>query len=113
MAKKPILTTTAGAPVADNQNSITARSRGPVPLQDYRPIEKLAHQDRERIAERTVHAKGWSVHGTLTITADISNYTKVKALQKGAKTPTIARVSAVGGERGAPVAERDVRGFAL
>ena len=58
MSKKPILTTTAGAPVADNQNSITAGPRGPVLLQDYQLIEKLAHQNRERIPERTVHAKG-------------------------------------------------------
>jgi hypothetical protein len=29
------LTTTAGAPVADNQNSLTAGPRGPVLLQDY------------------------------------------------------------------------------
>ncbi len=29
MADKPILTTTAGAPVPDNQNSWTAGERGP------------------------------------------------------------------------------------
>ena len=58
MAKRPTLTTTAGAPVADNQNSITAGPRGPLLLEDYQLIEKLAHQNRERIPERTVHAKG-------------------------------------------------------
>ena len=56
----PMLTTTAGAPVADNQNSITAGPRGPVLLQDWQLIEKLAHQNRERIPERVVHAKGWA-----------------------------------------------------
>jgi catalase len=50
--KKPKLTTTAGAPVPDNQNSLTAGERGPVLLQDYQLIEKLAHQNRERIPER-------------------------------------------------------------
>ncbi len=30
--KPPTLTTTAGAPVADNQNSVTAGPRGPVLL---------------------------------------------------------------------------------
>ncbi len=70
MSKKPTLTTTAGAPIADNQNSITAGPRGPVLIQDYQLIEKLAHQNRERIPERTVHAKGWGAHGTLTITGD-------------------------------------------
>ena len=113
MSTKPTLTTTAGAPVADNQNSITAGPRGPVLLQDYQLIEKLAHQNRERLPERTVHAKGWGAHGTLTITGDISKYTKAKALQPGAKTPMIARFSTVAGELGAADAERDVRGFAL
>ena len=76
MPKKPTLTTTAGAPIADNQNSVTAGPRGPVRLQDYQLIEKLAHQNRERIPERTVHAKGWGAYGTLTITGDISKYAK-------------------------------------
>ena len=57
--------------------------------------------------------KGWGAHGTLTITGDISRYTKAKALQPGAVTPMIARFSTVAGERGAADAERDVCGFAL
>lgn len=107
------MTTSAGAPVPDNQNSVTAGERGPVLLQDYQLIEKLAHQNRERIPERVVHAKGWGAYGTLKITGDISKYTKAKCLQKGAETPMIARFSTVAGEQGAADAERDVRGFAL
>ena len=61
----------AGAPVADNQNSLTVGPRGPTLLQDYVLLEKLAHQNRERIPERVVHAKGWGAFGTLTITGDI------------------------------------------
>ncbi|MFG1462457.1 catalase [Xanthobacter sp. DSM 24535] len=110
---KPTLTTTAGAPIADNQNSITAGSRGPVLLQDYQLIEKLAHQNRERIPERVVHAKGWGAFGTLTITGDITKYTKAKVFQPGKKTEMLARFSTVAGEQGAADAERDVRGFAL
>ncbi|MGZ5850381.1 MAG: catalase [Methyloceanibacter sp.] len=113
MTDKPIMTTTAGAPIADNQNSMTAGERGPVLLQDYQLIEKLAHQNRERIPERPVHAKGWGAFGTLTITGDISKYTKAKVLQPGAKTDMLARFSTVAGEAGAADAERDVRGFAL
>jgi catalase len=113
MTDKPIMTTTAGAPIADNQNSMTAGERGPVLLQDYQLIEKLAHQNRERIPERPVHAKGWGAFGTLTITGDISKYTKAKVLQPGAKTGMLARFSTVAGEAGAADAERDVRGFAL
>jgi len=111
MSKK--LTTTAGAPIADNQNSITAGARGPVLMQDYQLLEKLAHQNRERIPERVVHAKGWGAFGTLKITGDISKYTCAKALQPGAQTPMLARFSTVAGEQGAADHERDVRGFAL
>ncbi|MGH1465361.1 MAG: catalase [Cognatishimia sp.] len=107
------LTTTAGAPISDNQNSQTAGPRGPVLMQDYQLIEKLAHQNRERIPERVVHAKGWGAFGTLKITEDISQYTKASALQKGATTPMLARFSTVAGELGAADNERDVRGFAL
>ena len=113
MPEKITLTTTAGAPVPDNQNSLTAGERGHVLLQDYQLVEKLAHQNRERIPERVVHAKGWGAHGTLEITGDISRYTRAKALQPGAQTPALARFSTVAGEQGAADAERDVRGFAL
>jgi catalase len=112
MSEKPTLTTTAGASVADNQNSVTAGPSGPVLLQDYQLIEKLAHQNRERIPEQTVHAKGWGAYGSLVITGDISKYTKAKCLQPGGVTPMIARFSTVAGELGAADAERDVRGFA-
>ena len=113
MAKRPTLTTISGMPVADNQNSITAGPRGPVLMQDFHLLEKMAHQNRERIPERTVHAKGSAAYGTLTITHDITKYTKARALQKGKKTDAFLRFSTVAGERGAADAERDVRGFAL
>jgi len=114
MAKRPILTTTAGNPVGDNQNATTAGPRGPLLLQDYQLIEKLAHQNRERIPERTVHAKGWGAYGTFTVTKDITKYTKAAIFSKiGKKTEMIARFSTVAGELGAADHERDVRGFAL
>jgi hypothetical protein len=56
--QRPTLTTNSGMPVADNQNSITAGPRGHVLMQDFRLLERLAHQNRERIPERTVHATG-------------------------------------------------------
>ncbi|MBP7769685.1 MAG: catalase [Aliarcobacter sp.] len=110
---KKIMTTTAGNPISDNQNSLTAGARGPVLMQDYQLIEKLAHQNRERIPERVVHANGSGAFGELEITEDISKYTKAKVLQKGEKTKMLLRFSTVAGERGAADAERDVRGFAL
>ncbi|MBV9237386.1 MAG: catalase, partial [Xanthobacteraceae bacterium] len=114
MAERPTLTTATGMPVADNQNTITAGPRGPVLMQDFHLLEKLAHQNRERIPERTVHAKGSAAYGTLTVTQDITRYTKIKALsQVGQRTEVFLRFSTVAGERGAADAERDVRGFAL
>ncbi len=108
------LTTTAGAPVADNQNSLTAGPRGPVLMQDYQLIEKLAHQNRERIPERVVHAKGWGAYGAFTVTNDITRYTRAKIFSAvGKQTELIARFSTVAGELGAADAERDVRGFAV
>lgn len=107
------LTTTAGAPIADNQNSITAGERGPVLMQDYQLMEKLAHQNRERIPERAVHAKGWGAHGTLRVTKDITKYSCAKVFEPGTETPMLARFSTVAGEAGAADHERDVRGFAL
>ena len=112
--KKKQLTTSAGIPVGDNQNSITAGPRGPLLIQDWQLFEKHAHFNRERIPERVVHAKGSGAYGTLTITKDITKYTKAKIFSKvGKKTECFLRFSTVAGERGAADAERDVRGFAI
>ena len=109
-----VMTTSAGNPIADNQNSLSAGPRGPLLLQDYQLLEKLAHQNRERIPERTVHAKGWGAHGTFTVTADISRYTRAKVFsQVGKQTDVVMRFSTVAGELGAADAERDVRGFSM
>ena len=79
MEKKcPFMTTEAGIPVADNQNSLTAGPRGPVLMSDYQLMERMAHFNRERVPERVVHAKGAGAFGMLTITADISKYTSAK-----------------------------------
>ncbi len=49
MEKKTTLTTSNGAPVADNQNAMTAGARGPMLLQDVWYLEKMAHFDRENV----------------------------------------------------------------
>ncbi len=108
------LTTAAGAPVVDNQNTMTAGPRGPVLLQDVWLLEKLAHFDREVIPERRMHAKGSGAYGSFTVTHDISRYTRAKIFsQVGKKTELFARFTTVAGERGAADAERDIRGFAV
>jgi catalase len=107
------LTTDAGAPVPDNQNSLTAGPRGPLLVQDHQLFEKHAHFNRERIPERVVHAKGSAAFGTLKITHDITRYSLAEVFKPGTETPLLLRLSTVAGERGAADAERDVRGFAL
>ncbi|MBB5357452.1 catalase [Rhodanobacter sp. ANJX3] len=108
------LTTAFGAPVPDDDNTMTAGSRGPVLLQDVWFLEKMAHFDREVIPERRMHAKGAGAFGTFTVTHDITRYTRAKLFSEvGKKTDMVARFSTVAGERGAADAERDIRGFAL
>ncbi len=110
----PEITTIAGAPVDNNQDSMTAGVRGPMVLQDAWFIEKMAHFDREVIPERRMHAKGSGAFGTFTVTHDVTKYTKAKIFSEvGKKTEMFARFSTVAGERGAADAERDIRGFAL
>ena len=109
-----ILTTASGAPVADNQNSRSAGPRGPLLLDDFHLIEKLAHFNRENIPERRVHAKGSGAYGTFTVNRDITQYTSAKLFEQvGKQTETFLRFSTVGGERGSADTERDPRGFAV
>ncbi|KAL8450920.1 hypothetical protein Emag_003026 [Eimeria magna] len=126
MEGRPVLTTSTGNPVVDNQNSMTAGPTGPVGLgfrvqslgsrvlTDFHLIDKLAHFDRERIPERVVHAKGAGAHGYFEVTHDITKYCKAKVFESiGKRTPVFARFSTVGGEKGSPDTARDPRGFAL
>jgi catalase len=109
------MTTDAGRPVGDNQNSLTVGPRGPVVFDDFLLFEKMAHFNRERIPERVVHAKGSGAHGTFTVTnPEMAKYTTAKLFDTvGKATPTFLRFSTVGGEKGSADSERDPRGFAL
>ncbi len=113
--KSTVMTTDAGRPVGDNQNSLTLGPRGPVVFEDFLLFEKMAHFNRERIPERVVHAKGSGAYGTFTVTnSEITKYTTAKLFDKaGKQTPTFIRFSTVGGEKGSADTERDPRGFAL
>ena len=110
----PLLTTADGAPIADQENALTAGPRGPVLMQDVALVEQMQRFNRERIPERVVHAKGSGAYGTFTVTHDITKYTKADLFSEvGKETEMFARFSTVAGERGAADAERDPRGFAL
>jgi catalase len=113
--KNKVMTTDAGRPVGDNQNSLTVGPRGPVVFEDFLLFEKMAHFNRERIPERVVHAKGSGAFGHFVCTSsEITKYTTAKLFSAvGNKTPTFIRFSTVGGEKGSADTERDPRGFAL
>ena len=112
--ENPKITRASGAPVENNQDSMTAGRRGPIVFEDTWLFEKNAHFNREVIPERRMHAKGSGAFGTFTVTNDISKYTKAKIFSKvGKKTEMFARFSLVAGERGFADADRDIRGFAL
>ncbi|XP_026194387.1 peroxisomal catalase [Cyclospora cayetanensis] len=110
----PVMTTSTGAPVGDNQNSQTAGPYGPVVITDFHLLDKLAHFDRERIPERVVHAKGAGAHGYFEVTHDITKYCKARLFSSmGKRTPVFVRFSTVGGEKGSADTARDPRGFAI
>lgn len=44
--ERKTLTTSTGAPIDDNQNSLTAGKRGPILLMDHAFIDKMAKFDR-------------------------------------------------------------------
>jgi catalase len=108
------LTTNAGAPVGNNQDSLTAGEDGPVLLQDLHLIDKLQTFDRERIPERVVHARGVGAQGVFVSYGDQSRYTKADFLsQKGKETRVFVRFSTVMPATGSPEqGTRDPRGFA-
>ncbi|MDQ0154550.1 catalase [Robertmurraya andreesenii] len=108
------MTTAFGAPVPNDDDSKTAGKRGPLLMEDFWFLEKLAHFDREVIPERRMHAKGSGAYGTFTVTNDITKYTKAALFSEvGKKTDMFIRFSTVAGERGAADAERDIRGTAM
>lgn len=102
-----------GGAAASERHSLTLGPNGPLLLHDHHLINTLAHFNRENIPDRKPHAKGSGAFGELTITGDVSAYTKAAVFAKGAKTRMLARFSTVAGEAGSPDTWRDVRGFAL
>ena len=111
---KTRLTGSFGAPVDDDQNTMTAGESGPALMQDVHLTEKLAHFDRERIPERVVHAKGACAGGYFEVTHDVTEHTRAAFLSEvGRCTEVFARFSTVGGEKGSADSARDPRGFAV
>ncbi|MCL1123972.1 catalase [Shewanella surugensis] len=102
-----------GAPIGDNQNSMTAGSQGPVLLQDVHLIQKLQRFARERIPERVVHARGTGAYGEFVSDSNFSELTLSSPFsQAGKVTPVFVRFSTVIHSKGSPETLRDPRGFA-
>lgn len=111
---KTTLTTASGAPVADDNNSISVGPRGPLTFDNHYLFEKLAHFNRERIPERVVHARGTGAYGHFTLSKSLSAYSIADFLQKeGDKTEVFLRFSTVGGGQDSSDYARDPRGFAV
>ncbi|PPD17214.1 MAG: catalase [Methylotenera sp.] len=111
---KNVLTTSAGAPVADDNNSISVGARGPLTYDNHYLFEKLAHFNRERIPERVVHARGTAAHGTFTVTKSLKDVTIANFLQEvGQQTDVFLRFSTVGGGQDSSDYARDPRGFSV
>ena len=109
----PMMTTQGGTPVADDQNSLKAGTRGPTLLEDQHFREKIFHFDHERIPERVVHARGYGAHGFFETYESLSDITKADIFQRaGEKTEMFVRFSTVAGNKGSADLARDVRGFA-
>src|SRR5258706_14248076 len=101
---QPCYTLAEGVPQARNDTTdqlLTGSGGGYVLLTSTLLIENLAHFSRERIPERTVHAKAAGARGYYEVTDDISDLTDAAFLNGvGNKTEVLTRISTVGPERG-------------
>ncbi|KAL7629557.1 catalase A [Parahypoxylon ruwenzoriense] len=114
----PYYTLAEGQPRPRNDTSTQIRSSGSgggfVLLTSTQLIENLAHFARERIPERSVHAKAAAARGYFEVTDDISDLTDADFLTGlGKRTEVLVRISTVGPERGSADTVRDFRGFAV
>jgi catalase len=109
-----VLTTSQGAPVSDDQNTLRLGARGPALLEDLHFRDKIFHFDHERIPERVVHARGYGAHGYLELTESLADITRADIFQRvGERTEAFVRFSTVAGSKGSADLARDVRGFAV
>ncbi|KAK6805281.1 hypothetical protein RDI58_003066 [Solanum bulbocastanum] len=94
--------------------NVVYRTQGPVLLEDYHLVEKLANFDRERITEHVVHARGSSGKGIFEVTHDIAHLTCADFLRApGVQTPVIVKFSTVIHERFSPETLRDPCGISV
>lgn len=103
-----------GVKVSNDRWTLRAGKRGPTLLQDFHYYKKQTHFNRERIPEKVVHARGFSVYGDFEVYKSMKHITKAHFLQKpGCKTPVICRFSNFIGSKGSKDTAVDIRGFAV
>ncbi|KAF3063824.1 Peroxisomal catalase [Daldinia childiae] len=108
----PTLTTGSGCPIAKPEGSL--RDGKHLLLQDFNLIETLSHFNREKIPERTVHARGAGAYGEFEVTHDISDICNIDMLLGvGKKTPCVTRFSTTTFERGSAESMQDPKGMAV
>jgi catalase len=117
-AQTPYYTLAEGQPRTSNVTTEQLRTSGGgggfVLLTSTQLLETLAHFSRERIPERTVHAKASGARGYFEVTDNISDLTDAEFLNTiGNKTEVLVRVATTGPERGSADTVRDFRGFAV
>lgn len=103
-----------GVKVSNDRTTLRAGRRGPSLLQDFHFYKKLTHFNRERIPEKVVHARGFTVYGDFVTYKSLRHLTKAHFLQEaGRKTPVFTRFSTFQGSRGSKDTAVDIRGFAV
>src|SRR5699024_2439356 len=76
--------------------------------------KKQTHFNRERIPEKVVHARGFTLYGDFEAYQSMSHVTRAHFLQKaGRKTPVFTRFSTFQGSKGSKDTAVDIRGFAV
>jgi catalase len=74
------------------EHSLTVGPVGPIVLNDFHPVERMANFNRERIPEHQPHAKG-GAFGYFEVTADVGAYPRAAVFQPGTTTDTLIRFS--------------------
>jgi catalase len=107
------MTLLTGAPVAENQHSLTAGPNGPVLFHDHVLFEKMNQFAREQTPPRNVHALGTGAWGKFIAENDVSKWTRAALFKQGTETEVAVRFSGTFTERGEADTIRDLRGFAM
>ncbi|XP_045500785.1 catalase-like [Colias croceus] len=104
------MTTSSGAPVERRDTSTLNRKL----IYNNFFMDSITHVIRERIPERTIHAKGAGAFGYFEVTHNVEQYTKADFLNGiGKRTPVAVRFSPTVIERGGSDLFRGTRGFAV